>query len=79
MDTPENVIGFLRVAPQQSLLCLFNLGTEPVEIALGAGRGQLETQAPLSDITPDGLNGGELQGEHSILLPAHGSLFAQLA
>ncbi|WP_295531106.1 alpha-glucosidase [uncultured Thioclava sp.] len=37
LDLPEPILGFTRIAPEQSLTCLFNLGPDPVTIDAPAG------------------------------------------
>ena len=38
LDLPEPILGFTRIAPEQSLTCLFNLGPDPVTIDAPAGK-----------------------------------------
>ncbi len=80
IDTSEQALAFYRVTPGETLLCIFNLGAEPQEIALEIDRMDgLPSPAALTDITPVGINGGRLAGAQGpVALPAFGSFFARV-
>jgi len=37
VDTPDDVLGFVRAEGDESIICLFNLGSGPVSVPLPAG------------------------------------------
>ena len=66
IDAPEPVLAFRRSYDGQSLICVFNLGGEPVETPLPAGGRVLDY----------GL-GGALDGERAVLPPFGGLVVAE--
>ena len=70
IDTPEPVLAFTRSYQGETMLAIFNLGAEPVDVALPAFRGA-------TAIEGHGLHEGVL-GEGHAQLPPHGLLFARL-
>ena len=70
IDTPEPVLAFTRSYQGETMLAIFNLGAEPVDVALPAFRGA-------TAIEGHGLHEGVL-GEGHAQLPPHSLLFARL-